>query len=536
MIKTEGIPYLCEPNFEPAEVRIRPIARVTLAVSVRRLSRIVILSLQVLEFARTTLAFLQRNCTTDNATYWLLRDASSDQVQLFDVTALLSKSQHNAAPDSTSQRVTGAPSTPGSVRAAPVHGAFCVALRGPVFHPLFMVLLRLRLSARQESASLPAPPEGSTQSLSSSSMGILCLRLAEKLPQAPSSEKSQDVILRDKWLLLHRAALLIDKTLHPGQAASALQEMGLLLLRPGAEALAREFLAQDADGEAAGEGAQERCLRLPSPLRERERDRDHAPADGQLPDEQQRRAIPPLLFTGSLFAGADEVAAQVTPAESPRFSAPSSNLPAPVVAPVSEQLWAAWRLLRRARKVLLRGRAEAEASADETLEGTTLRERAVRLGCQEAGCCFELARRRYGSGALGEALALAQVRAGTEDRSWRVWARDSLLSRSVTDAHLLLYVVVRSGGPRALPWVPDSPRSPRRRPRGPPDRRPVRPARTGGAARRRPAFGLAVRCSAGAVPTMLRRVRKAGRNGPHRHPGPWCSRHRARHLQTRAPG
>lgn len=74
------------------------------------------LASQVLGFARTILTFLQHNCTTDNATYWLLRDASSDQVQLFDVSALLGKSQQDAAAEAASQRVTGSTAAPGSVR------------------------------------------------------------------------------------------------------------------------------------------------------------------------------------------------------------------------------------------------------------------------------------------------------------------------------------------------------------------------------------------------------------------------------------
>lgn len=74
-------------------------------------------SRKVLEFGRTILGFLQSNCTTDNATYWLLRDASSDQVQLFDVSALLGKGQGGGGGDET-QRTVAAPPAPGMVRSS----------------------------------------------------------------------------------------------------------------------------------------------------------------------------------------------------------------------------------------------------------------------------------------------------------------------------------------------------------------------------------------------------------------------------------
>lgn len=248
-------------------------------------------------------------------------------------------------------------------------------------------------------------------------MGILCLRLAEKLPQAPTGAKSREVILRDKWLLLHRAASLIDAAAHPAHAATALEEMGLLLLQPGAEALAREFLAEDDAGGAAGgggaggEGA-ERRLRLPSPLRERGGGGDAAPGHS---GEQQggptgAHGFPPLVFTGSVFATAGEGAPTRPAAQRPRPDRPAAAAAAaaPAAAPVSEQLWAAWRLLRRARRVLSGGRL-GDGDAASAPSAPTLRERAARIACQEGGCCFDLARRRYNSGSLGEALALAQV-------------------------------------------------------------------------------------------------------------------------------
>lgn len=231
--------------------------------------------------------------------------------------------------------------------------------------------------------------------MSSSSMGILCLRLAEKLPQAPTSAASQEVLHRDKWLLLQRAATLIDPSQHPAKAASALHEMGLLLLHPGAEALSREFLTQD---DAAGEQPGPLRLRLP-PSHE-----EHAGAGlggGEGQRAGARSALPPLFFTGSLFGGSDSAlgAPQAATAESGACAQGPST---------SEQLWAARGLLRRARKVLTRGFSDGVDVTSSDAD-PLLGERVLRLACQEGACCFDLARRCYLDGSLGEALALAQV-------------------------------------------------------------------------------------------------------------------------------
>lgn len=145
---------------------------------------------QVLGFARTILGFLQRNCTKENATYWLLRDAASDQVQLFDVTALMGKAPPGAAADPAAQRVQGSPDeAQGSVRAGGVRGSAAVArrrcartlVRAPLCVRRLTPAPTLRSKPPQESLPAPGGEGGGAQPVSSSSMGLLCLRLAEKL-------------------------------------------------------------------------------------------------------------------------------------------------------------------------------------------------------------------------------------------------------------------------------------------------------------------------------------------------------------------
>ena len=175
VVQSDGIPALCEPAFEPAEV---------------------------LACGRSVLAFLQRNCTREDATYWLKRDPDG-LLQLYDVTALL--------------RVKDAP----------------------------------------ESFDQQAPsglPEGATPA-SPSSMGHLCLRLAMHLPEASPGAAA------DRWRLLERACSLIDCAAQPAAAVAALKASAAACLCLSAFEL-EALLSGHEEGE---EEAEKGTPLLPSP-------------------------------------------------------------------------------------------------------------------------------------------------------------------------------------------------------------------------------------------------------------------------------
>jgi hypothetical protein len=66
MMKTEGLPGMCNPSFSPE---------------------------RVMSYAGKALDFLNRNCNKDSATYWLFREPHSQTLQLYDVSQLLTAAQ-----------------------------------------------------------------------------------------------------------------------------------------------------------------------------------------------------------------------------------------------------------------------------------------------------------------------------------------------------------------------------------------------------------------------------------------------------------
>lgn len=65
-MKTEDLPKMCHPQFAPEKV---------------------------MKYAGHVLSFLNENCTTDSATYWLFREPQSDVLQLYDVSGMLDAAQ-----------------------------------------------------------------------------------------------------------------------------------------------------------------------------------------------------------------------------------------------------------------------------------------------------------------------------------------------------------------------------------------------------------------------------------------------------------
>lgn len=294
-LKTEDIPALCDPAFDPAEV---------------------------LGYGRGVLAFLQRNCTKDKAQYWLHRDAASGTLQLYDVEAVtqqVSQGGHENGDDAA--------------------------------------------GSEAQAAAAGLPPGAS--SVSGASMGMLCFRLAHKLPEAAAGARA------DRWRLLEQAlSMLLRDDGAPAEAeaaeaaASVLADLAALCLYPDAE----ERLAGEAEAaqSGAGDGAASKQLPL------------GAVAQLQLPAPPPAAAatsaaLPPLALAGASWAAI----------------VPDAGLAA------------ALRRLRRARRVL-RSTGRASAAGDAAEAAATALAGAVLL---------EQGRRRYACGALGASLAAAQAAA-----------------------------------------------------------------------------------------------------------------------------
>lgn len=295
-LKTEDIPALCDPAFDPAEV---------------------------LGYGRGVLAFLQRNCTKDKAQYWLHRDAASGTLQLYDVEAVMQQ---------VSQGHENGDEAAGS----------------------------------EAQAAAPGLPPGAS-SVSGASMGMLCFRLAHKLPEAAAGARA------DRWRLLEQALSMLlrdDGAAAEAEAAEAaasvLSDLAALCLYSDAE----ERLADEA--QTAQSGAGDDAASKPGlPLV------PGAVAQLQLPAPPAAAAassaLPPLALAGAAWAA----------------SVPDAGLAA------------ALRRLRRARRVL-RSAGRASAAGDAAEAAATALTGAVLL---------EQGRRRYACGALGAALAAAQAAA-----------------------------------------------------------------------------------------------------------------------------
>lgn len=175
MMKTEGLPSMCSPSFSPE---------------------------RVMSYAGKALDFLNRNCATDAATYWLFREPHSQTLQLYDVSQLLTAAQEGVAADHGARTAAAAEASEAAEGAAAYTAQRVSQLVSEVReHALAMVpseetaASAAALSEEEETATPPEP-----QPLSR--MGKLCYSLAQLISTDSATMRS------DRLQLMRRAAEL----------------------------------------------------------------------------------------------------------------------------------------------------------------------------------------------------------------------------------------------------------------------------------------------------------------------------------------
>ncbi|KAK3284544.1 hypothetical protein CYMTET_7815 [Cymbomonas tetramitiformis] len=298
MLKTEALPKMSQPTFAPD---------------------------RVLDHANHVFSFLQNNCTTDRATYWLLRDPTSDMLRLYDVSEMLEAASqandHNAIPHPAGSTSTSTSAAHGSSMEVPEHVA-CGEAGG--------------LPVATSALALPAEAAG-FDSNPNSSIGRLCFRLAELLPMEDSK------VRKDRLKMLRQSGELLDPTFEPLLYAEAHEQVADMLLM-GAEVDADDTPTAGPGSSLATKGSHAApALPLPPPTRGAEGAAAQRPRGGRSgsggggleKETSQRRkgggVPPPALSEGHELARASRNALELAMAHTERVldvfrTCPAANL------------------------------------------------------------------------------------------------------------------------------------------------------------------------------------------------------------------
>jgi len=176
MMKTEGLPSMCSPSFSPE---------------------------RVMSYAGKALDFLDRNCATDSATYWLFREPHSQTLQLYDVSQLLTAAQDGVAADHGASSAAAAAAAAAAEEGAAAHTAQRVSQLVSEARERALAMVPSEETAafaaslgEEEETAMPPEPQPLSR------MGKLCYSLAQLI------STDSDTMRSDRLQLMRRAAEL----------------------------------------------------------------------------------------------------------------------------------------------------------------------------------------------------------------------------------------------------------------------------------------------------------------------------------------